>query len=184
VDAIAQMGRVLVELEQLDQSLRAGEPHPLLGTGSLHASLIRGGQEISSYPEHCTLSMEQRTLPGESPEEVEATLLGILRRQEALDPSFRASLQRGIDRAPLETSEHSDIAQAVQRAATKVLGQTAPIAGVPFWTDAAILSEAGIPSLLFGPSGAGAHAAEEWVDLASVQACAQVYLATALEWCA
>ena len=57
------------------------------------------------------------------------------------------------------------------------------IAGVPFWTDAAILTTAGIPSLLFGPSGAGAHAAEEWVDLSSVQACADIYLATAIEFC-
>jgi acetylornithine deacetylase len=65
-----------------------------------------------------------------------------------------------------------------------VLGHAAPIAGVPFWTDAAILSEAGIPSVLFGPSGAGAHSAEEWVDLASITTCADIYLQTALVFCA
>ena len=183
VDAIAHMGRVLVQLEEMDRALRSDATHPLLGSGSLHAGLIRGGQEISSYPEHCTLSVERRTLPGESPEDVEAALVGLLRGLRRLDPDFRASLKRGISRAPLETPEDAPIAQAVQRAATGVLGHPAPIAGVPFWTDAAILSAAGIPSLLFGPAGAGAHAAEEWVDLASVEACAQVYLATAMEWC-
>jgi acetylornithine deacetylase len=183
VDAIAHMGRVLVQLEQLDQVLRAHPSHPLLGSGSLHASLIRGGQELSSYPEHCTLSIERRTLPGETADDVETVLKAILRHEHTVDPSFDASLTRGIERSPLETPEQSDIAQTVQRAATAVLGHPVPIAGVPFWTDAAILAAAGIPSLLFGPLGAGAHAAEEWVDMASVETCARVYLAAAREWC-
>jgi len=68
---------------------------------------------------------------------------------------------------------------AARVAASQVLGKAPQIAGVPFWTDAALLSTAGIPSLLFGPAGAGAHAAEEWVDLASVQACSEIYLQTA-----
>jgi acetylornithine deacetylase len=183
VDAIAHMGRVLVELEALEQALREEPTHPLLGSGSLHASLIKGGRELSSYPDRCTLSIERRTLPGESTQEVEAELVQIIRQLEAADPSFKAVVRRGLDRAPLETSEEADITQAVQRAATKVLGNPAPIAGVPFWTDAALLSAAGVPSLLFGPAGAGAHAAEEWVDLNSVEACAQVYLQTAMEFC-
>jgi acetylornithine deacetylase len=183
VDAIAHMGRVLVELEALGQTLREEPTHPLLGSGSVHASLIRGGRELSSYPDRCTLSIERRTLPAESPESVEAALLGIVERLEDADPSFQAVIRRGLDRAPLETPEEAEITRAVQGAATKVLGHPAPIAGVPFWTDAALLSAAGIPSLLFGPAGAGAHAAEEWVDLDSVEACARVYLETAMEFC-
>src|SRR5512146_2876410 len=37
VDAIAQMGRVLVQLEEMDRALRLEATHPLLGSGSLHA---------------------------------------------------------------------------------------------------------------------------------------------------
>ncbi len=183
VDAIAKMGGVLVELEKLDQKLRARPTHPLLGSGSIHASLIKGGQELSSYPERCVLSVERRTIPGESPEQAEAELNRITYGLREADPAFKAVVRRGLDRSPLETAEDSDIAKAVQAAAAKVLGQPAPIAGVPFWTDAAVLSQAGIPSLLFGPAGAGAHADEEWVDLESVRACAQVYLSAAIDVC-
>jgi acetylornithine deacetylase len=183
VDAISHMGRVLVQLDDMDRALRSGPTHPLLGSGSLHAGLIRGGQEISSYPEHCTLRLERRTLPGETPADVEAALLTLLHHQHTLDPDFRATLQAGLSRSPLETPEDAPIAQVVQRAASHVLGHPAPVAGVPFWTDAALLAAAGIPSVLFGPAGAGAHAAEEWVELASVELCAQVYLQAALEWC-
>jgi acetylornithine deacetylase/succinyl-diaminopimelate desuccinylase family protein len=183
VDAIVKMGKVLTEIEKLDQNLRANPTHPLLGSGSLHASLIQGGQELSSYPERCLLSAERRTLPGESPESVEAEFLKIIRDIQRSDSSFNAVVQRGIDRSPLETSEEADIVKTIQVASVKALNHPPQIAGVQFWTDAAVLSAAGIPSVLFGPSGSGAHAVEEWVDLSSVKACAEIYLATAMSFC-
>ena len=184
VDAIAKMGKVLVEVEKLDQTLRANPTHPLLGSGSVHASLITGGQELSSYPERCLLSIERRTLPGEIPEFVEAELTKIVQNIQHSDSTFNAVVRRGIDRSPLETSEATEIVKAIQSAAVNVLNHPAQTAGVQFWTDAAVLSAAGIPSVLFGPSGAGAHAVEEWVDLQSVKACAEIYLATATGFCA
>ncbi|MBX7251460.1 MAG: M20/M25/M40 family metallo-hydrolase, partial [Candidatus Promineofilum sp.] len=75
------------------------------------------------------------------------------------------------------------ITAALQAAATAVLGSVRAPMGVSFWTDAASLHAAGIPTALFGPAGAGAHAVEEWVDLASVRACAEVYLAVARAFC-
>jgi acetylornithine deacetylase len=183
VDAIVKMGKVLTEIEKLDQSLRANPTHSLLGSGSLHASLIQGGQELSSYPERCLLSVERRTLPGETPEAVEGEFLQIIEDLRQADPSFDAIIRRSIDRSPLETREGTDIVHALQAASVKVLGHPSQVSGVPFWTDAAVLSAAGIPSVLFGPSGSGAHAVEEWVDLASVRTCAEVYLATAVNFC-
>ena len=183
VDAIVKMGNVLTKIEQFDKTLRSNPSHPLLGSGSLHASLIQGGQELSSYPERCLLSVERRTLPGETAEAVEAELLEIVQILRAADTSFEAVVRRGIDRAPLETREDADIVQALQTASINQLSRPLPIAGVPFWTDAAVLSAAGIPSVLFGPSGSGAHAVEEWVDLASVKTCAEIYLATAMDFC-
>ena len=183
IDAIVKMGKVLMEMEKLDHKLRANPTHQLLGSGSLHASLIRGGQELSSYPERCLLSVERRTLPGETPEAVEAEFLEILEDVRRSDPAFNAVVRRGIDREPLETREDADIVQALQAASVHVLNRPSQISGVQFWTDAAVLSAAGIPAVLFGPSGSGAHAVEEWVDLASVKTCAEIYLATAMNFC-
>jgi acetylornithine deacetylase len=183
VDAIVKMGKVLTEMEKLDQNLRANPTHPLLGSGSVHASLIQGGQELSSYPERCLLSVERRTLPGETPDSVETELSQIVEGLQRSDPAFKADVRRGIDRSPLETREDAEIVQALQAASVKMLNHPLQIAGVQFWTDAAVLSAAGIPSVLFGPSGRGAHAVEEWVDLSSVKTCADIYLATAIDFC-
>jgi acetylornithine deacetylase len=177
------MGKVLVELEKLDVNLRANPTHPLLGSGSVHASLISGGKELSTFPDRCLLSIERRTLPGETPSQVEGEVQAIIKKIQSSDDSFRAVVRRGLDRSPLETPEEAGIAKAVQAAAGKVLRRPIPIGGVQFWTDAALLSEAGIQSVLLGPSGSGAHADEEWVDLASVRKCAELYLAIAKEFC-
>jgi acetylornithine deacetylase len=183
VDAIVKMGKVLTAMEKLDQNLRADPTHPLLGSGSLHASLIQGGQELSSYPERCLLSVERRTLPGETPEFVEAELEQLIEELQRSDPAFKAVVRRGIDRSPLETREDAEIVHALQAASVKVLNRPLQVAGVQFWTDAAVLSAAGIPAVLFGPSGSGAHAVEEWVDLSSVKTCADIYLGSAIDFC-
>jgi acetylornithine deacetylase/succinyl-diaminopimelate desuccinylase-like protein len=171
VDAIAHMGPVLTRLAELDRELRADPTHPLLGSGSLHASVIEGGQEYSSYPERCLLKGERRTVPGETVEQVEEEVRALL---EAVDGTHRVVVARG----PFETAEDDEIVALVSRHAGGP-----EIVGVPFWADSALFSAAGIPTVLFGPAGEGAHAVEEWVDLASVETCAEVYTAVARELC-
>lgn len=184
VDAIAKMGHFLVALEQLGQNLRGQPTHPRLGSGSLHASLIQGGQELSSYPQRCVLSVERRTIPGETPKIVEAQLVALVEQLQQRDPAFRATVRRLLDCPPMATPEDAPIVRTLLDAASQVLPQTPPLAGAPYWTDAATLTASGIPTVLFGPVGTGAHAVEEWVDLPSVAACAEIYLGVARAFCA
>jgi acetylornithine deacetylase len=171
IDAIAKMGPVLTAIEALHGSLQTRPGHPLLGCGSVHASLIEGGQEYSSYPARCLLQGERRTIPGEGREEVEAELRGLLGDSDG-------SIAFPFGRDPMEISADEEIVLAVQ-------AQTgsADVFGAPFWTDAALFVEAGIPAILFGPRGDGAHAAVEWVELASVERCRDVYVSVAAEFC-
>lgn len=184
IDAIAKAGRVLVGIEELDARLRAGPPHPLLGAGGVHASLIEGGQEFSSYPARCLIQAERRTLPGESRDLAEAELREIVARAGEGDPNFSADVRAPIWREPFEIAEHAEIVAAVRRHATAVLGAPPDTVGVPFWADSALLADAGIPTVLFGPSGEGLHAEIEWVDVASLEQCREVYLGVALDLCA
>jgi acetylornithine deacetylase len=183
VDAIAKMGKVLVGLEQLSDRLLASEQHPLLGTGSVHASLIRGGSELSSYPGSCTLSIERRLVPGETPELAEQELRTIIDQAGEGDADFKSTLQAGLYRAPFEQPLEDPIVTAVRESATDVLGATPIYAGETGWMDSAILSAAGIPTVIFGPDGVGAHADEEWVDLATLEQCRQIYVRTARAFC-
>lgn len=183
VDAIVKMGKVLVGLEELDRSLRSAPSHRLLGSGSLHASLISGGQELSSYPERCILSVERRTVPGETARDVESQVRKILDHLAASDATFNAALRTTLLREAFEVSQDEPIVQAVRRHAAAISGQEPGIIGATAWMDSAILSAAGIPTVIFGPGGEGAHAVVEWVDLEQVQRCVEVLVASAEEFC-
>ncbi|MEZ4569921.1 MAG: M20/M25/M40 family metallo-hydrolase [Thermomicrobiales bacterium] len=184
VDAIAKMGKILVELERLDENLRAGKPHRLLGTGSIHASLISGGQELSSYPDLCRLDIERRTIPNEDAAIVEKQIQSIISRVSESDPSVRATIRTGLVREPYEIDEDAPIVTLLRKQAAAKLGSAPEIGGETGWMDSAILGAAGIPTVIFGPAGDGAHAIEEWVDLESVETCANVLVAVLEEFCA
>jgi acetylornithine deacetylase len=181
-DAIMRMGRVLGALETLDRDLQGGRRHPMVGAASLHASLIEGGRELSSYPDRCTLQIERRTIPGEAEgcggREVEA----ILDRLRSADPEFQANSRAMFARSPYEVDPAHPLPQGMIRAAAAV-GCTSPTIGMSFWTDAAILGGAGIPSVLFGPTGAGLHGLEEWVDIQSVCTCRDALVHLIRDWC-
>ena len=182
IDAIAKMGRILVGLEELERSLRAQPSHPLLGSGSVHASLIEGGQELSSYPQRCILGLERRTVPGEH--NIETELQELIDQAGRSDPHCKATLRAGLVRQPFEVSEHEAIVQLVHNQAEKVLGREVGLGGATAWMDSALLSSAGIPTVVFGPGGQGAHSVEEWADLEQVQQCAAILLATIQQFCA
>jgi acetylornithine deacetylase len=165
------MGHVLVRVEALDASLRATRSHPLLDSGSVHASVIEGGQEYSSYPERCLLKGERRTVPGETVALVQGEI-------ERLLGDLAGTSRVTFAREPFEVGEHEPIVELVRRHAG-----TSDVVGVAYWADSAILAAAGVPTVLFGPSGAGAHANVEWVDLDDVSRCADIYFAVAEEFC-
>lgn len=183
IDAIAKTGRFLTGLDELSRSLLTGPGHAVLGTGSIHASLIRGGEELSSYPAACTVSLERRTVPGESAATVEGELREILDAIAASDPDFSYTLAAGLERHAFEVPADAPIVRAVMAAAGAVMGQAAAVRGEAFWTDASLMLEAGIPGLLFGVDGAGAHAATEWVDLGSLKRVSHILAATATDFC-
>lgn len=184
VDAIAKAGHFLVALEELGARLARGPAHPLLGTGTVHASLISGGQEASTYPASCRITLERRTVPGEDAASVEAELRQVLDGLAATVPDFRYRLERGLSREPFAADPEWEIVRTVTRHAEAVLGHPPVVRGEPFWTDAALLAGAGVPCLLIGADGEGAHAASEWVDLASLDRLTAILTATIQDFCA
>ena len=183
VDAIMKMGKALGALEGLGARLRASAPHRTLGTGSLHASLISGGQELSSYPASCRLDVERRTIPGETADSSEFEIRRALDGIGVQDPGFKATLERTFARNPMEARRDSAIVAALAEQVRRVTGAPAVFSGMSGWLDSALLDGAGIPTVVLGPSGAGLHGIEEWVDLHSVRECRDITLGTIVDFC-
>jgi acetylornithine deacetylase len=184
VDAISHMGRVLGQVEELGRELSGREPHRLLGAGSIHASLIQGGTELSSYPDRCVCQIERRTVPGETAASVEAEMRVRLDSLRERDPTFAAKLDLYLWRGPFEVDPKETIVSVLRDAAVELIGHPAVVYGDTPWMDAALLQSAGIPTVVFGPGGAGAHAAVEYASIREVALCAEILTRTAMNFCA
>ena len=181
-DAILDMGRVLGRLEAVETELRAGPTHPRLGRASLHASTIHGGQALSVYPDRCVLGVERRTLVGEPSDAGLAEVQAALSVLAHDDGDFDASARQLLTRPPHAIADDHPLCGELRRILRHRGLDDAPT-GMSFWTDAAILGRAGTPAVLFGPTGAGLHGPDEYVEIDSVGTCRDVLVELIRAFC-
>jgi acetylornithine deacetylase len=177
-DAILAAGHHLVAFDHLDLQLR-GRPHPFLGPGNLHASLISGGTEESTIPDRCVFTVERRTLPGETLERVEADIADLIEQCRPADPRLTVNARTVLHRPPMETLPTAPIVQALVAAA----GPGTSVAPMSYWADSAFLAATGIATVLYGPEGEGAHADIEWVSRSGTSTASTVLTQLAQDFC-
>ncbi|KAF6838501.1 diaminopropionate ammonia-lyase [Colletotrichum musicola] len=167
VDAILLAGAVQTALLEFAKTLPSD---PRVGEASLHGGLIRGGEEPSSYPDKCTLTVEFRTVPSQTKESVLRDVEGLLERVAAKTPGLKYAPPRvTFSRPPYALSDDDVFMGTFAGSVKKVTGAAPEPIGFSFWCDAALLYEAGIPAVVYGPKGAGLHGKEEWVSSESVR---------------
>lgn len=184
VDAIRHAGLLLAELDAWDAEVLPTRTHPLLGRGSLHASLIHGGIGMSTYPDRCLLKLERRTIPGESAADALDEVRRLCDRIRARRPSFAADVRLLVTQGPSDVAVDSPLVLGLG-AALRERGEAVTVEGMSAWTDAALLNDAGIPAVCFGPGDISlAHAAEEYISLDEIDRAAAVLASFASRWCA
>jgi acetylornithine deacetylase len=184
IDAIRHAGLFLAELDRYESKTLASRGHPLLGRPSVHAAGISGGSGMSSYPDLCELSIERRTIPGESTEQVRLEIEELLDRVKLADATCNGSITVTMDQQPSDVPASAPIVRALAASLANT-GVPESVAGMTAWTDAALLNAAGIPAICFGPGDIGlAHAAEEFVPVREIESAARVLTDLALRWTA
>ncbi len=183
VDANTMAGILLAELDAYQQTTLPQRTHALLGRGSFHAARISGGLGLSTYADLCRVEFERRTLPGDSGESFAAELRDACARVASRDPRFRADVEVTFVQAPNDVAVDAPIVQSLTRAIELIEGTSPSIEGLSYWTDAALLSAAGIPAICYGPGDIRlAHSATEWVPVSEVRRATAVLAQTALDW--
>ena len=182
IDAIRHAGLLLVELDALESSELVHRTHPLLGHASWHASTIDGGSGMSTYPDRCTLRIERRTLPGETPAQAVEEVCDACARVRATHPSFDAVVALDLAQNPSDVAVDAPVVRRLGRALASI-GEPARVEGLSAWTDAALLNEADIPAICFGPGDiARAHAAVEWIEIDEIERATRVLTTLAGAW--
>ena len=160
-NAVHEMARVVDALETDFAARLRKRRHPLLGCASVSVGTIHGGTQPNIVPDHCRISVDRRTLPGETEsgacQEIEAFL-------RASKLNAKVSSVKLKPCYPMETPANLLLVRSLLRS----LGQKRPV-GLHYFCDAAVLAQGGIPSVVFGPGDiAQAHTADEWIELAQL----------------
>ena len=183
IDAIRHAGLLLAELDRVDREELVRHTHPLLGRASLHASGISGGSGWSTYPDRCSLTIERRTVPGESPDDAVREMDGVLARVTANTRSMQGTVRHVFSQWPSDVAVDAPIVTALS-AAMRSCGETVAMEGLSAWTDAALLNAAGIPAICYGPGDISlAHSATEWVVEEEITRATTVLERLARDWC-
>lgn len=182
VDAIALLAPVLAGVAALDAEL-ATRPAPAYGRPSVHASMISGGSQFPAYPTSCVLGIERCTVAGETVADARAELDALLESARAADPRFTATARLVVGREPVRLDSAGPLVQALEAEITRHRGAPPRHLGDIGWADSGLLVQAGIPCVIFGPTGAGCHTAEEYVEVDSLVACAEIIEAAARSFC-
>ncbi|HEV8238246.1 MAG TPA: M20 family metallopeptidase [Thermoanaerobaculia bacterium] len=191
VNAIVAATRFVALAEERLVPSFASRRHPLLGPPTLNFGTIRGGDQPSTVAAACTLTLDRRSVPGESYAGIVAELTALLAEVERATPGLRTTLRRleggmaTLEHVALETPADHPLARAAFAARGFVTGDAAdaPVA-FPAWTDGALLAAfAGIPTIVLGPGDlADAHSPRESIGVAELEEGARIYAALALEW--
>jgi acetylornithine deacetylase len=182
IDAITHAALILAELDTYQHGELATRTHPLLGRASFHAGAIHSTNALSAYPAWCTVGLERRTLPGEQGADFVREISDAVARVAARVPGLRADVTLGLVQQPNDVPGDHPLVTGLL-AATARHGAMAPVEGLSCWTDAALLSAAGIPAICYGPGDiAVAHAATEFVPVAEIAHATAVLTTFIREW--
>jgi len=182
VDGIALAAPVLAGIAALDRKL-ALRATAEWGRPNIHASTIRGGTSYPMFPAECVIGVERCLMPGESVAESKAEMERLLADARAADERFSGMVETVVAREPVVLDRDEPVVRSAVAAATAVLGAAPVVRSDYGWMDSGILVEAGIPCVILGPTGDGLHTSDEWVDLASVDACVDIFERMARELC-
>jgi acetylornithine deacetylase len=174
IDAVRHAALYIAELDGLASKLAAKPSHPLLGLPSFHVGTIQGGSAPSVYPESCEVVLERRMLPGEDEVDVEREFRGVLKALQGQVPEVHATLERTLARPGTEVAAGTPLVRGLLEAAAAE-GVAPRVEGMTAGVDAALLNEAGLPAVCFGPGSISkAHSADEWAPLDEIERCARI----------
>lgn len=176
VNAIDQMNRVLTALQGLRERL-AGRVHPVLGSPTLSAGTIRGGELTNIVPDTCTLTLDRRVLPGEAMDGVVGEVEELLAALAQGDPLFRYTVECHDRELPMETAADSPVVTALRQATAQILGADPGTHGWSATCDANVLvNSGGIPTVIYGPGSISqAHQPDEYVEVEQLRQAARIY---------
>jgi succinyl-diaminopimelate desuccinylase len=183
INAIEKAAKIIIRMREKLPKVFAERADPVVGPPTYNVGIIKSGIQPNIVPDKCTLVIDREVVPGETLEQMIADFQEIIDELRKEDPEMDATVSvPAVDLQPLKTSLEHSFVKHLAHATEHILGKV-EYTGRSGSTDAAIFSEADIPSIIFGPGEIKvAHSEVEYVEVEQVVNAAKIYTLTALNY--
>jgi acetylornithine deacetylase/succinyl-diaminopimelate desuccinylase-like protein len=176
-NALAGAAEIILGIEALSKRL-SGIPGS--GLFSKYSTVLtpaeaRGGSSYGMAPDIVRVKVDCRLVPGVPVEGVRSEVEALLSEVRRGRPDLKISRREESFLPPSQADPEAKVVSAVQGAARAVLGRELPLGVSGPANESYLLNAFGIPTVVIGPEGRGAHSADEWVDLDSVETASRLY---------
>jgi acetylornithine deacetylase/succinyl-diaminopimelate desuccinylase family protein len=172
VNAIVHMAEVLTHLTDALPDVS----HPILGGPSINVGTITGGSKVNMVAASCSVEIDRRTIPEETPAAVLSQVGEAIERARRRFPEIDADAAVSFYGRPFEIAEDAPLVADVRAALTEANGRPAEIMGFRGASDARFFAEAGAEVVVCGPGDIGvAHTIEENIELEELERAAVAY---------
>jgi acetylornithine deacetylase len=168
INAITPAVAFVRSVARYADELASGDDDELFGRPTAQITRIDGGTELFTTPDRCTVVVELRTLPHQTP----ATAIDRIENlaAEARAQGHSVESRRVIVRDPLSNNADQPITKLLIDALSEQ-GRPSRVVGARYWTDAALVDARDIPVAVFGPGGDGIHSDDEWISIDDLATC-------------
>jgi len=174
-NAIYRMAHVVAAIERFQQRLNeSGQTDPLCGSPAVSVTTIRGGISVNTVPDLCTIEIDRRLIPGESPGDAYQELIEWI--ASSIGDSRHIEHDSPYSESPgLAYDGQNPLAVEIAKVASGVTGSS-DIVGAPYGTNASVLARPETPAVVLGPGSIEqAHTADEWIDLVQLEQAVEIY---------
>ncbi|HUH64966.1 MAG TPA: M20 family metallopeptidase [Syntrophales bacterium] len=177
-NAVLMMVDLITELQKLKIPFKE---HAMLGGFSMSVNTIQGGMKTNVVPDGCVVTVDMRTVPGQSHEAIVLRIKEMITGLSRRNSSFRASVKITNDRPPVETSPKEAAVGLFAGIVEEVLGKRPTPKGVRYYTDATALAPAfKAPMIICGPGDPKlAHQPNEYIVIEKLVQAVKIYTLTA-----
>ena len=173
------MAVVVNLLQRFADEILDTPPDPMLGPPTMSVGTIHGGISVNTVPDHCTIEIDRRLTPNESPTTARDQMIDWLNSRLQTDhPDVRVTHDPPYIVSPGLSANHNGQLAEQLLATVRQVEPNGNVLGVPFGTDAAYLAADGTPTVVFGPGSiAQAHTKDEWIAIDQLQKSVEILTA-------
>ena len=177
VNALSVLAQLIRAVDAVNEDLQSVR-HPVLPSATMCCTMAKAGTKDNVVPDECVAVIDCRTLPGDTPQRLEALLRRKIDSLGGIGGEAGIAFEPYVDVRAGSVDESARIVGWAKRQYACCFGEVARVESFPACCDLSQFTEEGFEAILYGPGSLRqAHTVDEFVEAAQMKQALAFYRA-------